>query len=61
LAALPELPEVAGVNHRYLEVDGIRFHIAEAGGGEPLVMLHGWPQNWYMWRRWWRRWASDTG
>lgn len=51
MAALPELPEVAGVNHRYLEVDGIRFHIAEAGGGEPLVMLHGWPQNWYMWRR----------
>jgi pimeloyl-ACP methyl ester carboxylesterase len=51
LPALPELPEVAGVNHRYLEVDGIRFHIAEAGGGEPLVMLHGWPQNWYMWRR----------
>ena len=51
MAALPELPEVAGVNHRYLEVDGIRFHIAEAGVGEPLVMLHGWPQNWYMWRR----------
>ena len=24
--------------------------MAEAGAGEPLVMLHGWPQNWWMWR-----------
>jgi pimeloyl-ACP methyl ester carboxylesterase len=26
------------------------MHVAEAGEGEPLVMLHGWPQHWYMWR-----------
>jgi pimeloyl-ACP methyl ester carboxylesterase len=26
------------------------MHLAEAGEGEPLVMLHGWPQHWYMWR-----------
>jgi pimeloyl-ACP methyl ester carboxylesterase len=51
LATLPELPHVAGVSHHYLETEGVRFHVAEAGRGEPLVMLHGWPQNWYMWRR----------
>jgi len=26
-------------------------HVAEAGEGEPLLMLHGWPQNWWMWRK----------
>jgi hypothetical protein len=38
------VPDVPGVKHRYLEVERIRFHVAEAGDGEPLVMLHGWPQ-----------------
>lgn len=46
----PRMPRVAGVRHRYLEVDGIRFHVAEAGHGGALVMIHGWPQNWYVWR-----------
>jgi pimeloyl-ACP methyl ester carboxylesterase len=26
------------------------MHVAEAGEGPPLVMLHGWPQHWWMWR-----------
>jgi pimeloyl-ACP methyl ester carboxylesterase len=26
------------------------MHVAEAGEGEPIVLLHGWPQHWYMWR-----------
>lgn len=46
----PSLPELPGVEHRFVEVDGVRLHVAEAGGGEPLVMLHGWPQNWWEWR-----------
>jgi pimeloyl-ACP methyl ester carboxylesterase len=45
-----ELPEVEGVEHRFLEVRGLRMHVAEAGSGEPVVMLHGWPQHWYEWR-----------
>jgi pimeloyl-ACP methyl ester carboxylesterase len=28
----------------------IRLHVAEAGDGDPLVLLHGWPQHWYEWR-----------
>ena len=46
----PAMPRVAGVRHRFVDLDGVRFHVAEAGTGEPLVMLHGWPQNWYLWR-----------
>lgn len=44
------LPHVDGVEHRYVEANGVRLHVAEAGAGEPLVLLHGWPQHWYEWR-----------
>jgi pimeloyl-ACP methyl ester carboxylesterase len=44
-------PEVAGVEHRFLDAGGLRMHLAEAGEGRPIVMLHGWPQHWYLWRR----------
>jgi pimeloyl-ACP methyl ester carboxylesterase len=45
-----ELPHVEGVRHRMVEAGRLRLHVAEAGEGEPLVLLHGWPQHWYMWR-----------
>src|SRR3712207_8699698 len=48
--SLPTLPGVAGVEHRYENVNGIRMHYAEAGEGEPVVLQHGWPQHWWMWR-----------
>jgi pimeloyl-ACP methyl ester carboxylesterase len=38
------------VEHRFVEAGGVRFHVAEAGHGPPLVLLHGWPQHWWMWR-----------
>ena len=44
------LPWVAGVEHRFIDVLGTRFHYAEAGSGPPLVLLHGWPQHWWSWR-----------
>src|SRR3712207_1051413 len=45
-------PDVAGVGveHHYVSARGLDFHVAEAGDGLPLVMLHGWPQHWWMWR-----------
>ncbi|MCA1187923.1 MULTISPECIES: alpha/beta fold hydrolase [unclassified Saccharopolyspora] len=46
----PVSPEVPGVEHRYVQVGGLRVHVAEAGSGPPLVLLHGWPQHWYLWR-----------
>jgi len=44
------LPHVDGVEHRWIEAGDVRLHVAEAGAGEPLVLLHGWPQHWYEWR-----------
>lgn len=45
------MPFLAGVEHHTIRAGGLDFHVAEAGAGEPLVLLHGWPQHWYMWRR----------
>jgi pimeloyl-ACP methyl ester carboxylesterase len=45
------LPEVPGVAHRFVSAGGLRMHVAEAGEGPPVVLLHGWPQHWWMWRR----------
>jgi pimeloyl-ACP methyl ester carboxylesterase len=51
LAAMARpLPEVEGVIHRDVNAGGVRLHIAEAGEGEPVVLVHGWPQHWYAWR-----------
>lgn len=44
-------PELAGVTHRYVEVNGTRLHFAEAGEGPAILMLHGWPQHWWAWRK----------
>lgn len=44
------LPDVAGVRHHFVDVDGVRLHVAEAGSGPPLLCLHGWPQHWWTWR-----------
>jgi pimeloyl-ACP methyl ester carboxylesterase len=46
-----ELPALEGVTHRTVHARGSSFHVAEAGEGEPLVLLHGWPQHWWAWRR----------
>ena len=44
------LPRVDGVTHRQVRVGELDVHVAEAGHGEPLVLLHGWPQHWWVWR-----------
>jgi pimeloyl-ACP methyl ester carboxylesterase len=52
-AVAPKLPGISAglrVLHRDVEVNGVRLHIAEAGSGPPLVLLHGWPQHWWSWR-----------
>ncbi len=48
-----EMPHVEGVEHRFTRANGIRMHVAEAGSPEApaVLLLHGWPQHWYMWRR----------
>ena len=38
-------------NHHYLEANDIRVHYVRHGEGFPLVLLHGWPEFWYTWRK----------
>lgn len=39
------------ISHGYAPVNGIRFHYAESGRGDDLViLLHGFPEFWYSWR-----------
>ncbi len=37
-------------SHRFVNTNGIRMHVAEAGEGYPVVMCHGFPELWYSWR-----------
>ncbi len=38
------------IEHRFVEANGIRLHVAEAGTGLAVVLCHGWPETWYSWR-----------
>ena len=38
------------INHRFVETNGIRMHVAEAGAGPLAVLCHGFPESWYSWR-----------
>ena len=38
-------------NHQYAEVNGIRLHYVRHGEGMPLVLLHGWPEFWFVWHK----------
>lgn len=38
-------------NHCFAEVNGIRMHYIDEGQGPLVIMLHGFPYLWYMWRR----------
>jgi pimeloyl-ACP methyl ester carboxylesterase len=45
-----DIPHVAGVEHEFVDAGGLRTHVALAGDGPPVLLLHGWPQHWYLWR-----------
>jgi pimeloyl-ACP methyl ester carboxylesterase len=36
--------------HRAIETNGIRMHIAECGSGPLVLLCHGFPESWYSWR-----------
>jgi pimeloyl-ACP methyl ester carboxylesterase len=37
--------------HRPVTANGTRFHVAEQGDGPLVLLLHGFPQFWWTWRR----------
>src|SRR5690242_12831972 len=36
---------------RFVDVGEVRLHVADAGNGPLVVLLHGFPEFWYTWRR----------
>jgi pimeloyl-ACP methyl ester carboxylesterase len=41
---------VPGITHRVVDAGGLSMHIAEAGSGPLVLLLHGFPESWYSWR-----------
>jgi pimeloyl-ACP methyl ester carboxylesterase len=50
VAQAPASPP-ANFKHQTATVGGVKIHYVIGGKGEPLVLLHGFGQNWYMWNR----------
>jgi pimeloyl-ACP methyl ester carboxylesterase len=40
----------ATFSHYKALVNGIQIHYVMGGQGDPIVLLHGWPETWYEWR-----------
>jgi len=41
---------MVSISHRFVDTNGIRMHIAEAGEGPLVVLCHGFPELGYSWR-----------
>jgi pimeloyl-ACP methyl ester carboxylesterase len=52
VSGAPNLPEgfTDTFTSRYVEAGELRLHAVIGGDGPPLLLVHGWPQNWYAWR-----------
>lgn len=52
LSALP-LPDLTGFTHRWADAEGTRLHAVEGGqpNGPAVVLLAGFPQTWWAWRK----------
>ena len=37
--------------HTFIDTNGIKMHYVRKGTGRPLVLLHGWPEYWRVWRK----------
>ena len=35
----------------FIETNGIKLHTVITGSGEPLILLHGFPEFWYCWSK----------
>lgn len=48
---MPAANPPANFKHQIAEVNGIKIHYVIGGEREPLVLVHGFGQSWYMWNR----------
>lgn len=38
------------IHHERVQGDGIELHVARAGSGPPVILVHGFPEHWRCWR-----------
>ena len=38
-------------SHNTASVNGIQLHYVIGGQGDPVVLIHGWPETWYAWHK----------
>ena len=52
VSTAPRLPRGFANTFRshLIRANGIRQHVVIGGDGPPLLLVHGWPENWYAWR-----------
>src|SRR5829696_1404929 len=52
VSGAPNLPDgfADTFTSRYIDTGELRQHAVIGGEGPPLLLVHGWPQNWYAWR-----------
>src|SRR6185503_15349600 len=43
-------PMSTDLQHGFADLGDVTIHYVTAGQGPAVVLLHGWPQTWYMWR-----------
>jgi pimeloyl-ACP methyl ester carboxylesterase len=41
----------SGFKHATKNINGVNIHYVTGGQGDPLVLIHGFGQNWFMWNR----------
>ncbi|MGI9098090.1 MAG: alpha/beta fold hydrolase [Solirubrobacteraceae bacterium] len=51
----PPPSQLPDVEHRFVDLPGVSMHVAEAGAGNPsglfpVLLLHGFPDSWRVWR-----------
>lgn len=51
MAAVSPANPPSNFKHAYATVNGVKLHYVIGGKGEPLLLVHGFGQNWYMWNR----------
>jgi pimeloyl-ACP methyl ester carboxylesterase len=51
LSPYPQSQPPAGFQSKFAEVNGFRMHYVQGGKGSPVVMIHGFPENWSEWRQ----------
>lgn len=49
---VPAGATIPGVDHHFIDVEGMQLHYVSAGTtGSPIVLMHGWPETWWAFRK----------